>query len=236
MLNIILSFCVFLTFSFSIIGCKKDIISRENLESEIKRSYPEYDRLSQCIYYKERTEFDVRPVIKTLLVEENDSVNTKMTFGLEFFNYGERIRLCKRCTEDIFIPLGKIHGAYNLSDRNDITIIENEEDMKYGTWGYVNLVLFNQIIEDVFITPLAMKAYNNRKANELILCIIDARNDKHTSEHSLNNRYETHKFLYAIFHADPTTRILIDEQNVPWHDLDRNIHGDYYFTPTMITH
>ena len=144
--------------------CKEEnnLLSKEDLE-RLTKSQPEYDSKNQVIYYKEEMKYDIKGDIA---VPFNANNLQKIDFACQFsfFNYGEDICLFKGCEDDSFIKgIGTIYFAYVLKREDRIDIVSKQHNKKYGDWALVNLALGNNnaYVNDVYMTPLAMKAYKN---------------------------------------------------------------------------
>ena len=56
-----------------------------------------------------------------------------------------------------------------MNNEDQIEITNRTQSEKYGEWAIANIFIGNQYVRDVFVTPLAMNAYNKRDDNSYIL-------------------------------------------------------------------
>ena len=137
---------------------------------------PEFDSNRQSIIYKEYMSHDIKGNIAVPYTITN-TINHKFCCEFSFFNYGEGIRLFNGCDDDTFITgIGTIRYAYVLKMEDNIEIASKRHNKKYGEWALANLNIGNESVTDVFMTPLAMKAYKNGDDNSFIFMQFAASN------------------------------------------------------------
>lgn len=228
------SVTIFFSFAFAclaICSCKQNKISHGNEESQYDSSDPyinlynksqtEYDSELQGIYYKEYTKYDIRGEIVT---PSNTNREEGFDLGCElyFFNYGDDIRLFSGCKDDAFVSgIGTINTAYVLQSKDDIFNVRKEDNSKYGEWATVDISFSDySIANDVFMTPLAMKAYNEGEKNSLIFIQLVA------GSH----------YLSALFYGAPKLQIAISKfpafiihESVFRYDIDAPKNGSGQF-------
>ena len=141
-------------------SCTKN--SANNKESDwMSKTRPEYDQERQVIYFKEQLSNDIKGDID-FPFDINRPNHFEIACRFSVFNYGEDIRLLNYCIDDCFITdFGTINCAYLLKSEDNIEIASKRHSKKYGDWALVNLTIGNIIVNDVFMTPLSMKAYND---------------------------------------------------------------------------
>lgn len=158
------------------VACR-DKFSSDATPDWMKNTYPEYDEERQVIYFKEQLRKDILCKLDILA----DYPNMNLVSSLSFFNYGGDICLCKTAHEDYFIEsslIGILNYAYVLNSNDSIEITNIKHSDKYGDWAVINLTINNVFLRDVFMTPLAMKAYNEGDKGFFIFIQIVA-NNKH---------------------------------------------------------
>lgn len=134
---------------------------------------PEFDEERQVINFRQRLENDVKGEI-AVTYQHN---KWGMAFQLSFFNYGDDIRLFNGYQADCFVPVVEnINYAYALKGKHEISVTSEKHSDKYGDWALVNLITDNHLIQDVFMTPLAMKAYKAGKDSGYIFILFVANN------------------------------------------------------------
>lgn len=151
------------------ISCKNKDSSLSNEEIEMLNKLElEYDKNNHYIYYKELMEKDIRAEIDVPFNPNNPN-EMLIACRFSFFNYGGDIRLFKGVRDDVFATsIGTIAYAKCL-DNQDILFITNIfNDEKYGEWALGNVTITGITAFNVFITPLAMKAYKEKKNDALI--------------------------------------------------------------------
>lgn len=203
------------------ISCKyKSEQDKVKLNLETSGIYePEFDESYQKIIYKEETEYDIKSEI--IAFHTGDSMNP-VACGIRysFYNYGGDLRLLNGYRDDLFvIGLGEISYINHLSAVN-IKIISTHKSKKYGDWAFVNIPFGNNILKNVFMTPLAMKAYKNNIRDNFIL-VVFVEKDKHMS---------------VIFYGDSNDCLIVDNfsKNImsgvkPISDIDSFIDGPGQF-------
>lgn len=124
-----------------------------------EKAQPEYDCKNQVIYFKEELDHDIKVDIAPFLdVDNNGNFNFKCQ--LSYFNYGDEIKLYTGLIDDVFSPdVGDINFAYALEETDQIKIRKENISARYGEWYNVDLVLQGDYVTEVFMTPLAVKAY-----------------------------------------------------------------------------
>lgn len=189
-INVVL-FTLLVLFSICMGSCKDELAKKEVLEW-LKKSQPEYDRERQVIYYKEELDHDIRVEVAPFLY-----INGNLDFycQLSFFNYGDDLRLYNKFVDDIFSPdIGDINCVYLLNDNDNIQINHIMHNEKYGDWSIVNLEANDNFISDVFMTPLAMKAYKEKDLGSFIFI-----------------QFITQKnYMNVLFYGGPTECMIID--------------------------
>lgn len=143
------------------ISCTKKSTNHYNEPDWMSNTYPEYDQERQVIYFKEQLRQDIKGDIAVPL-NINSPNHCDYACEFSFFNYGEDIRLFNGCNEDFFITgIGTIRYARVLKREDNIEIASKRHNEKYGDWALVNLTIGKELVADVFMTPLAMKAYKD---------------------------------------------------------------------------
>lgn len=175
-------------------SCSENKQTASNKEFDfIKNTTTEYDSIRQIICYKEALKYDLKGEIFTQI--KLDKPN-EIIFACipSFFNYGEDIRLFNGFIDDVFFShLGTITGGFVLNNQVYINITEKKHNKKYGEWGYANIANGNSYVNNVFVTPLAMKAYNNKDYSSLVfiqLC-------------------KSNKYMNVIFYGEPNICLII---------------------------
>lgn len=130
---------------------------------------------------------------------------------LTFFNYGDGISLFQGYDDNIFVNgIGTVKAVCSISTKEQISLGQVQENETYGSWAYASADLGNYIVDDVFVTPLAYKAYEDGKADKLMLVVLES----------------TKRYLVAIFKADPSVHLLAHNGNAIYTDRDViNIEG-----------
>lgn len=198
MRNIIVSLALCVLFLTCFCSCENN----KNEESEItmermKKYNPEYDSERQVIYFKEKMEYDIKGDIAVPL-NINSPKHMDFACQLSFYNYGEDIRLFNGCGDDFFIfGIGTINYAFVLKNEDQIIIESKMQNAKYGDWALISISFGNNILKDVFMTPLAMKAYKNGEDDCFIFIQFVGKN----------------KYMNVLFYGGPKECLLI--QNFP---------------------
>lgn len=144
------------------ISCKDSNGKTVDYDSEwFDNTTPEFDTKRQSIIYREHMRYDIKGNIAVPYTITN-SISYNFCCEFSFFNYGEDIRLFNGCNEDFFITgIGTIRYARVLKREDNIEIASKRHNEKYGDWALVNLTIGKELVADVFMTPLAMKAYKD---------------------------------------------------------------------------
>lgn len=175
-------------------SCKDNKEKAFDYDAEwLKNTTPEFDTERQVIYYKENMKYDIKGNI-AVPYSINNTIEYKYACEFSFYNYGEDIRLFNGCNDDCFITgIGTIHYAYVLKREDKIEIASKMQNQKYGDWALVNLSIGNDYITDVFMTPLAMKAYKEGDDDSFIFMQFVSSN----------------KYMNVLFYGGPRECIII---------------------------
>ena len=179
---------------FIISSCenKKNGLSKAELE-EIQKFTPEFDSIHQNIYHKEIRKYDIKGEI-TVPFDLNNTKQIDIACGLTFFNYGDDIRLFNGCSDDFFVSgIGSINAVYVLREGDNIDIKSQKHNSKYGDWAIVDLFVGNQYVNDVFMTPQAMKAYNSEETDSFIFVQLVVKD----------------KFMNVLFYGGPEECLIV---------------------------
>lgn len=127
---------------------------------------PEFDTEHQSIIYKERLSYDVKSIIYVPSVLDNEN---RLGCMFSFYNYGDDLCLWRGCDDDGFARVGKLAFIATLNlDKDDITIMETHTNDKYGEWAIANVYFDKYSFNDVFVSPLAMKAYKEGEIYQFV--------------------------------------------------------------------
>jgi len=175
-----------------VLTCFCSCENNKNEESDIirermKKYNPEYDSERQVIYFKEKMEYDIKSDVDVLL-----STNNQPYLGIgcrfSFFNYGEDIRLFNGYGDDFFVTsIGAIKYAHVLDGCDEINFDVTYKNRKYGEWAISTISLSGNYLQNVFVTPLALKAFKNNIKDSFILIQFSAAN----------------KFMNVLFYGGP---------------------------------
>lgn len=161
----------FILFALSLIwltSCEKKNINYDSEPEWLSKTYPEYDQERQVIYFKEQLNQDIKGNIDVPF-DINNPKHVEFACEFSFYNYGGDIRLFNGCIDDCFIDgIGTISCAYALESEDDITINSKRHSEKYGDWALVSLNIKNTYINDVYMTPLSMKAHKEGETSGYI--------------------------------------------------------------------
>ena len=194
-LSFITEFCLF--FLLIIGGCSENkkndnkvIVPEVNNERETE---PEFNTDHQYIVYKEVRNYDIKGEI---YVPMNINNPKKIDYAcqLEIYNYGDDIKLYDGYIDDIFSAyLGTVNFAHSMKENDNITITRKNLNKKYGEWALADVTIQGTTVNDVFITPLAMKAYKRGNLYELnFIQLVNGTN-----------------YLNVILVGDPKTNLII---------------------------
>lgn len=166
--NISLALCIFCIFSICSCEDKNGYIPKEDLEI-LKKSQPEFDLNRQVIYYKEEMKNDIKCDIDFLL-DTNNPQNFGLGCRLSFFNYGDDICLCKGYDSDFFVTgIGTIKYAHVIETGEDILVNAKGNSKNYGEWALASISIGKGSLNNIFVTPLALKAHKAAERDNLIL-------------------------------------------------------------------
>ena len=188
----------------------------DDIAERLKKTEPEYDSEQQSIIYRELMKYDIKGNI-AVPININKSNLCDFLCEFSFFNYGDDIRLLNGYREDLFVTrLGTINYIRVLKKEDRIDFVSKAHNKKYGEWALVNIAIENYNIKDVFMTPLAMKAYKDGDDDSYIFIQFDACN----------------KYMNVIFYGSPKDCIVINScseyilRNVdPICDFDALLNG-----------
>ena len=189
-----------LLFCFACNGDKKDLVP--------EWIRPEFDVEHQNIIYKERLFYDVKSIIYVPSILDKE---TRLGCMFSFYNYGDDLCLWQGGGDDMFIRVGKLAfiTTIDLSEA-DITIMETCTNDKYGEWAIANVHFDKYSFSDVFISPLAMKAYNEGENYQFVLFQLVGDS----------------KYLNAIYYASPNDCEIINRySHLIVNGLTTNVDG-----------
>lgn len=179
-------FCVFSLLE----SCKKKDPSEPSSEekaynADLKSNF--YKNGCPVIVRHESTKYDL--VADLFLPEIGKTPLARLTF----FNYGGNIRLFQGCADNGFVyGIGTVKVAYPISSKEEISMRQVQENVTYGSWAYASANLGNFTVDNVFVTPLAYKAYEDGNVDDLMLVVLES----------------SKRYLVAIFNAEPTVHLL----------------------------
>lgn len=190
---------------------------------------PEYVSEEQFIFFKDIYKQDIKAEIMCSLEKDevSDQIGIKLRTYFSFYNYGGAIRLFNGCGDDLFITnFAKIAYIKWLSEIDDrITIAEQHNDNKYGTWGIANISIGNSKKSiTAFMTPLSMKAYKEGDDSHYIYVHFHA------------GDFDINKEMDVIFWGGSTECLILNNcindirpQNSDMHGFDGLINGPGFF-------
>lgn len=195
------------------ISCKDSNGKTVDYDSEwFDNTTPEFDTKRQSIIYREHMRYDIKGNIAVPYTITN-SISYNFCCEFSFFNYGEDIRLFNGCNEDFFITgIGTIRYARVLKREDNIEIASKRHNEKYGDWALVNLTIGKELVADVFMTPLAMKAYKDGDDDSYIFIQFVAKD----------------KYMNVLFYGGPRECLVVmDRPDVilTKNDVSYNIDG-----------
>jgi hypothetical protein len=133
----------------------------------LKKSDPEFDSNRQVIYFKELRENDIQANLDFSFDMNRNQINLGCMFT--FYNYGGNIKLFNGYIDDSFVQtLGQINAILAIQNINEFTIGNRNTDEKYGDWAYVNVSNGMSTLTNIFMTPLALKAYDKGERDNFI--------------------------------------------------------------------
>ncbi len=143
-----------------ICACSK---SKENQYSDFdKRIQSDYSKESHNIVFKRLCFNDVESKIVPYSRED-------LRCTIYFFNYGNEISLCKYVIDDyVTNGIGRIICIERIREEEQIRIKNTSNNDKYGE--YANVIFSDNLnnFDNVFMTPLAYHAYQNKNIDELV--------------------------------------------------------------------
>lgn len=148
----------------------KNEISR--LKKEAKENPYEFDVHMTSMYNKELGFINRKDrVWQDILLEPISGVRGINYYSAYFFNYGDDIKLSNGMVYNTFVPIGKIVGMARVKDLHSLQfkMISNSE--QYGEYAIVDWHIGNNVISDVFLTPLAYHAYQTRTNDECLVFV-----------------------------------------------------------------
>ncbi len=185
--------------AFSFVGCQNS-----SHDSEYESFEDSIMFNTTCGFYKSNgrirlrdlCEYDIIPVPKCDWVSEKGKFETKVEFKL--FNYGGEIVVNSWLREDIFYEYMAPNFNYWLVDRDYVQINQVQTNTRYGEWaiGRVCIPKSNEIITNVFISPLAFR-YINKNADSGCLIFTNLFS------------YETNMYFCGIFYGSDNSALII---------------------------
>lgn len=144
--------------SFCALFCISCDNKKEKNEEWLEKTLPEFDAEYKTIIFREARNHDIKGTIDVYYnTQKHDFV-----FGCRFtyFNYGDDICLYNGYKNDCFVPfLGDLSFIHVLERKDKIDLMKKNHSEKYGDWALVNITMGEIFATNVFMTPLAMKAY-----------------------------------------------------------------------------
>ena len=189
-----------------------------------EKTQTEFDSERQLILYKDVCNYDLK--VELTYAYFNDKIKQmneiNSLFGAEqedlsdinykfsVYNYGGSIKLCNAYIDDAFIQdFTDILHIQVIKPSDVISIRNTYNDEKYGDYSIANINDGKNIINDVFVTPLSLKAINNEEESGFILIIFYAE--------------EIHKAMKVLFYTD---RVICDlAEKYPLKILENTITG-----------
>lgn len=193
---------LYLSLSACIYSCK------DNKGSHVDyATTPVFDTNRQTIIYRENRQQDIKGNIDVPYSARTNSFNYSCSFS--FYNYGDDICLYNGCLEDEFIFGFEINYAHSLERDDKIVVVSKKHNAKYGDWALVNLTIGDKFFTDVFMTPLAMKAYKNGDDSYILVQFV-----------------ASNKHMNVLFYAGPIERLVVStcpDAIITHYDMTYNI-------------
>lgn len=157
-----------------------------------ERLTPEYDVEYKSIIDKELLKYDMKSVIDAPL-KDNGKIDFACYF--KFFNYGGDITLFNGGGDGWFVCVGEIKYIEILDEDRDNVMFEGRyQNDKYGEWALADATIKGHSFKNVFVSPLAINAYNEGKTDCFVFVQLFS-----------GNKY----FLNAIYYCSPLDNIII---------------------------
>ena len=178
----------------------ESIFSTESVNSTkrwLERVSTEFDIDNQLIIDKQVCSYDLKLSIHPAFFNDANRDVHGVNYALNFYNYGSDIKLCDNLIDDAFIDVyTSVNVLYHLKLTDNITILKRDTNAKYGDWAIVKITSGNTVTGEIFMTPLALKAYNNDRKDDLIYIQFYA---------AKNN-----KGMNVLFNADDMVSFVVD--------------------------
>lgn len=155
-------FLILCAFTFCCFSCKNE---NDSTRIDGVIVYPEFDENNQSIIYKERVYYDI---MRKWHIISDDNLNKELICNFSFYNYGGNIRISDGVPDDVFIGFGKLSFMHEIVNNDILTITERYKDNKYGEWAMAEVSIGFNVVDEVFVSPLAMKAYDEGENTGLI--------------------------------------------------------------------
>lgn len=145
-------------------SCKKQKSAYEEWHDNM---FPEFNKEKQQINFKKILRQDI--VAEVAFPMDKNTYEFDYACDFKYYNYGQEISLFKGYEDDFFIStIGRINYAYRIKDPSYIIIEKEDSNEKYGAWALASLNLGNYYFENIFMTPLSLRAYKSGIQDEFI--------------------------------------------------------------------
>lgn len=154
-----------------------------------EKTQTEFDSERQLILYKDVCNYDLKVELTYAIfndkIKQKNEINslfgaeqedlTDINYQFSVYNYGGSIKLCNAYIDDVFIrDFTNILHIQVIKPSDVISIRNTYNDEKYGDYGIANINDGQNLINNVFVTPLSLKAINNEEESGFILIIFYA--------------------------------------------------------------
>ena len=189
-----------------------------------EKTQTEFDSERQLILYKDVSNYDLKVELTYAVfndkIKQMNEINSlfgaeqedlsDINYQFSFYNYGGSIKLCNAYIDDAFIQdFTDILHIQVIKPSDVISIRNTYNDEKYGDYGIANINDGQNIINDVFVTPLSLKAINHEEKSGFILVVFYAE--------------EIQKAMKVLFYTD---RVICDlAEKYPSKILENTITG-----------
>lgn len=181
---------------FCVFSCKnQEKELNKEMNELLKNTDPEFSTKEKAIFFKELRNNDIQANVD-FTIDKRGAMQMGCSFS--FFNYGGDISLFKGYIDDGYVnTLGTIVGSAVIEDAESIQINNRYHNDKYGDWAIVSIETGLNGINDIFLTPLALKELEEGDKENLIL-VVFADNDGQ-------------KIMKVIFHGTHVESLIIDK-------------------------
>lgn len=192
-------------FFISLFSCSKSKLGTKEWHKEFVKSEKQiYEAFEN--YGSLRTQSYIIPskeIIRTKRLSCDVDIDAKdcygiMRFSFSLFNYGDKIKLSNKISDDHFFDSYATDNIYAIIEKQDVSIEKIDSIDKYGKYAFANITYNGTIVRNIFVSPLAYEYLHDYQTSDVLLfCCLYS--------------YNENRIKNVIYRAPRETKVLLEK-------------------------